>query len=170
MYDQMGCLSPHTIFVEGDAERANDIAGCLAVALEKSKVPAIKNTAERSSLLTEARAVCAMTDGMSLIVDRDFRWTVVTASDVRFHISPTHGLVYVVPSSKEGIIEVLMRTGSKIQGIALCCSDKYDRSDWIAELASADINYVCQPGLIQMPTIQWREDNRDVLQSLVDCP
>jgi len=167
MYDQGGCLSPHTVFVEGNLDRARHAAVQLSAALKKSSLPLVNNTSERMAKVREYRSLISM-DASALIIDQQTtQYTVVLHESEHLHVSPAHCIVYVVPGSKEGIIEEITNAKLLIQGIALASENIHSRDEWKRCFLSAGIEHVCRFGILQQPTIHWRENNQDVLSCLI---
>jgi hypothetical protein len=168
MYDQGGCLSPHTIFVEGDQVRCRQIARRFATALEKTRLPSVSNTSVRAAKLAETRSLIRMDENSEIIMEGGERFTVVTNTKCNLQSSSGCAVIYVVPGSKEGIIQVLRRNNKLIQGLALACHSVTQYADWISHVQAAGINYICPPGALQKPSIEWRENDLDVLRSIVN--
>ncbi len=167
MYDQGGCLSVHTVFVEGDLERVQQQAQKLSDALSRCPLPSPAETMERSASVNEARSLLAMDPAADIAATEGSRWTVVVYEESDLIVSATHGIVYVVHGSKAGIIEVVKKSSSRIQGVSLACGGDLAVENWISDLHETGISYVCRAGELESPNIHWREDGRDLLRSLV---
>ena len=167
MYDQSGCLSPHTVFVEGELYNARSAAKRLVEALSKCQLSAVRNSPDRAARVEQARTLISMDHSAEIIGSDGARFTVVVHEAARLHVSAGHSIIYVVPAVKEGIIEVIMRAQPLIQGIALAFEESPTWDYWKQLLVSAGFNHICRTGTLQRPTIHWREDSREVLGSLI---
>jgi hypothetical protein len=78
----------------------------------------------------EYRSLISM-DASALIIDQQTtQYTVVLHESEHLHVSPAHCIVYVVPGSKEGIIEEITNAKLLIQGIALASENIHSRDEW----------------------------------------
>ena len=167
LYDQQGCLSVHTIFFEGDASAAQKFAEALCAELLSSTVYLPRESAARTWAIQETIDLVVMDRHAQIVGRQGTRWAVVTQHRTRIHASCTHGVVYVVPAVKEGIIECISNAAPIIQGAALAAGDS-DRWIWFQnKLLERGASRVCRPGELQQPAFSWREDGRDVLASLL---
>jgi hypothetical protein len=167
MYDQTGCLSPHTLFVEGSYSDALYVASLLADAMHRSSLPRPHETLERLARIREFRALSQMDNCVNIVDDTDTRFTVVVHTEPTLHVSPTHACLYVVPITKVGIIEVISYFEWLIQGIAVGGATTDNRAFIGRDLSDAGASLVCGPGKLQKPPIDWRENKRDVLRTLI---
>ena len=161
LYDQGGCLSPQTIFVEGEQEDAPAFAARLADALpgivERYPLPFRADQAVQA--VREARDLARMGDGNRLWEDPTLRWTVIARPQAPFAPSPTFGVVSVQPlTSLEDLPEALTSVAGYLQG----CAVAGEEGDYIP-----NVSYLCKPGELQAPPLSWRQDGRDVLRVLL---
>ena len=164
LYDQGGCLSPQTIFVQGDWSDTLAFAGRLADALPNAaaKYPLPVRGAQAAMMVREARALAQMADGNALWEDPGLRWTVVARPDLSFVPSPTYGVVSVQPlSSLRDLPEALDAVAPFLQG----CAVAGDATDYVP-----CVSRLCAPGELQQPPLGWRQDGRDVLRVLLPPP
>lgn len=167
VYDQGGCLSPQIIFVRGNAAA---FAERLAQQLEVtgSEIPFAGRGADVGEQVRTFRALARMA-GSVVIGDIDLRWTVVVPSDRQALPPGRNGTVFVhsvvnweeIPSYVAPYLE-------KLQGCALA-PWPWDRNDTVLEdlLDKLRFTRICGSGELQLPPITWRQDNYDVLGSLV---
>lgn len=160
IYDQGGCLSPQTIFVEGNWETASSFAGLLADALANAVkiLPLPFRTARAAPAVHEARLLARMADGNRLWEDPSLRWTVIARPSPVFALSPTFGVVSVQPlKNLAALPEAIAPVTGVLQGCAVAgSSDGY----------LPGVSYLCDPGKMQAPPLDWRQDGRDVLRLL----
>lgn len=161
LYDQGGCLSPQTIFVEGDWQDTLAFAALLAAAFPAatSAYP-LPIRAERAPMtVSEARGLAWMEEGTRLWEDPDLRWTVIARSQTSFAPSPTFGVISVQPMvSVDDLPEALTSVASHLQG----CSVAGETKGYLP-----GVPRLCAPGELQAPPLSWRQDGRDVLRVLL---
>ena len=160
LYDQGGCLSPQTIFVEGDWSEtirfAAGLAESLALTVPQYSLP--KRAASAASTVREARLLASMEEGTRLWGDEALRWTVLARPQREFAPSPTFGIISVQPLEKlADLPEALAPVSGFLQGCAVAGNEQ----DYIP-----CVSYLCAPGEMQSPPLHWRQDGRDVLRLL----
>ncbi|MDQ2800259.1 MAG: hypothetical protein M3Y13_11535 [Armatimonadota bacterium] len=161
LYDQGGCLSPQTIFVEGNWEQtlafAEQLAGVLHVTRARYSLPV---RAERAAMVVrEARDLAHMEAGNRLWGDPGLRWTVIARPQTSFTLSPTFGIISVQPlETMEDLPEAVAPVAGHLQGCAVA-------GETINYLPG--VSYLCAPGELQAPPLSWRQDGRDVLRVLL---
>ena len=160
LYDQGGCLSPQTIFVEGDWKDALAFAERLASALRDAATcyPLPVRADQALAVVREARALAWMGEGNRLWEDPALRWTIIARPEAAFALSPTFGVVSIQPLALlEGLPESLAPVAGHLQG----CAVAGEAGDYIP-----GVFYLCKPGELQAPPLSWRQDGRDVLRVL----
>ena len=160
LYDQGGCLSPQTIFVEGDWRDALAFAGALATAMLDMAARYLLpiRVAQAGAAVREARELALMGEGNRVWEGRDLRWTVIARPQARFTPSPTFAVVSVQPlAALEDLPEALAPVAGYLQGCAVAGAE----ADYIPH-----VSYLCKPGELQAPPLSWRQDGRDVLRVL----
>jgi len=160
LYDQGGCLSPQTIFVEGGWEDALAFAARLADALPQaaSAYPLPVRDERAAQAVREARGLAWMGEGNRLWEDPGLRWTVIARPQPVFAPSPTFGVVSVQPlASLEDLPEAVAPVAACLQGSAVAG----EAGDYLP-----GVSYLCAPGELQAPPLSWRQDGRDVLRVL----
>jgi hypothetical protein len=158
LYDQGGCLSPQTIFVEGTWEDALAFAGVMRVVARWYPLPV---RAERAAaIVREARDLAQMGEGNKVWGDYPgLRWTVIARPQTTFAPSPTFGVVSVQPlETLEHLPEAVAPVVGYLQGCAVAGEER----DYIP-----NVSYLCAPGELQAPPLSWRQDGRDVLRVLL---
>lgn len=160
LYDQGGCLSPQTIFVEGGGQEVIDFAELLADALAQAAIelPLPHRAAKAAMIVREARQLAQMEEGNRLWQDPALRWTVIARSQQVFAHSPTFGVVSVQPFEKINALDkALAPVVGSLQGCALASREIH---------CISGVSRVCQPGHLQAPPLNWRQDSKDVLRIL----
>ena len=167
LYDQGGCLSPQTLFVEGGWERSVAFAARLAAALATAlpDFPLPHRAPHAAARVREARQIARMeAAGLRLWEDPGLRWTVIARPSSVFTVSPTHGVVSVQPLAAWGDLPAaLAPVRDRLQGCAWAGS-----SPAPPELGAAGaLSYQCPPGQLQAPPLAWPQDGRPVLRTLL---
>lgn len=160
LYDQGGCLSPQTIFVEGAWEDALAFAEMLAKALPTAaaRYPLPVRAEHAGAAVREARELALMGEGNQVWEGDALRWTVIARPQAVFAPSPIFGVVSVQPlSTLEDLPESLAPVAGYLQGCAVAGTE----ADYIPH-----VSYLCKPGQLQAPPLSWRQDGRDVLRAL----
>jgi len=165
LFEQQGCLSPHHIFIE-DAEgaHARDFARWLADALTLladtlpptrlsfNSAAAIRRIRERARW----RGIGA--HDVDVLEGAGMAWTVVFDPAARFTISPGYRTVTV--SSIRDCDELASRltpVAGRLEAFALA-APPLSRARFLDLLADAGVTYVCDPGKLQSPPLNWPHD------------
>lgn len=174
-WNQLGCLSPHVIYVEhGGAAAADQFAELLAAELER-----LEQAEPRGPLPAEHAAVIAAKRGFYEVRaahSPDTRhwcsanstaWTVIYEADPRFQLSCLNRFVYVkgVASLTEALHSADSVRG-KVSSVGIAAGE--ERLPILAvELARWGVTRVCPLGQMQNPPLLWRHDGHPALGDLV---
>jgi hypothetical protein len=182
-WDQVGCLSPHVIYVEhGGTVSAELFAEMLAKELEERE-----KTEPRGELPVEHAAAIAsrrsfyemraayfhtntMPDYPATRIwksENSTGWTVIYEADPRFQTSCLNRFIYV--KGVTDLIETLQNADNvrgKVSTVGLAAPK--DKVQGLAiELARWGVTRVCPLGQMQRPPLTWRHDGRLPLCELV---
>ena len=164
LFEQQGCLSPHHVFVESSpAGRAYEFARELAAALERFAEQA---PAPRRYGLEEAAAVRRFREsarwrgiggGAVVLTEGDgLGWTVVCDDEASFTVSPGYRTITVSPfADLDDLRRRLAPVAGGIEAFAIAAPSAR-RESLQAFLAAHDICYLCPPGAMQSPPLDWR--------------
>ena len=174
-WDQLGCLSPHTFYVEKDGSvKASHFAESLGQELE-----AIEKTHPRGPLDTQsAAAISSRRDMYELraanLPDTSIwsspestAWTVVYEADPIWQNSCLNRFVYV--KEVEDLDEVLRVTEpmrGKVSTVGLAVAEE-ELEACVTKLARWGVTRVCPLGRMQRPPLTWRHDGRSPLAELI---
>jgi hypothetical protein len=174
-WDQLGCLSPHVIYVEHGATISPEgFAELLAEQLAnfESTQPRGKISTEEAATIASRRSFYEMRAASAGDVklwksEGSTAWTVVYEADAHFQISCLNRFVYVKPVAhladalhQAEIVRGQVSTvglgagGDKAQELAL-------------SLARWGVTRICPLGEMQNPPLTWRHDGRPALGDLV---
>jgi len=174
-WNQLGCLSPHVIYVEhGGGVTAEHFAELLSGELDR-----LEQAQPRGELPPETAAVIAAKRAFYEVraahspetrrwcSENSTAWTVIYEADPRFQLSCLNRFVYVkgVTSLTEALQSADAIRG-KVSSVGVAATE--DRLPALAtELARWGVTRVCPLGQMQNPPLLWRHDGRPVLGDLV---
>ena len=164
---QGGCLSPQTIFVEGDMSQADRFGRLLAEALAARVAPQIRRDAASAGRVHEARALAQFESSTVIYGDNALAATVIVREARGFVPSPGYGIVNVVPWRSAELARSLEPVSQQLQAASIAGESENKKRLIVDNLRVYGISYNCKPGNMQKPPISWRENNLDVLASLL---
>ncbi len=174
-WDQLGCLSPHVIYIEDAAGRtAEEFAAKLAEELERREatepraaVPTtVAATIANRRAFYEVRAAHSP-DTRHWSSAKSTAWTVVFEADPQFQLSCLHRFIYVksVPSS-EALRHGADAIRHAVSTVGLGATDD-EVPGLAAEFARWGASRICPAGQMQNPPLAWRHDGAPALAGLV---
>jgi hypothetical protein len=174
-WDQLGCLSPHIIYVQQQGQQTPEqFAGLLAEELDR-----LEETQPRGALPVETASAIASRrsfyevraahspDTRHWASPGSTAWTVVYEADPRFQLSCLHRFIYVKPA--EDLSHALRNAESvrgKVSTVGLAAPED-QLPALAAELARWGAPRVCPLGRMQQPPLAWRHDGRPALGDLI---
>lgn len=174
-WDQLGCLSPHVLYVEnGSGQTAERFAEQLAAELmrrEQAEPRAAASTAVAAAIATrrsfyEVRAAHSP-DTRHWFSPKSTAWTVIYEADARFQFSCLHRFIYVkgVASLEEALRGAdAVRGAVSTVGLAAAADQAKGMATVIARWGAPRI---CPLGQMQDPPLAWRHDGRPALADLI---
>jgi hypothetical protein len=174
-WNQLGCLSPHVIYVEaGGAVAADAFAEMLAdeLARREETEPRGEVPKEAAATIASRRAFYEVRAAHS--PDTRFwqsrnstAWTVVYEADGRFQLSCLNRFIYVkcVPDLKTAL-EGADSVRGRVSTVGLAAPEERAR-EYAMQLAQWGVTRVCPIGQMQQPPLTWRHDGRPALGDLV---
>ena len=174
-WNQLGCLSPHIIYVEnGGNVMPSRFAELLAEELDRREASEPRGELPRETAATIAsrRAIydvrAAHSPETRLWRSKDSTaWTVVYESDARFQASCLNRFIYVKPVTD--LTDALQNADAvrgKISTVGLAAPEHRGK-EMAAQLARWGATRVCPLGQMQNPPLTWRHDGRPALGDLV---
>jgi hypothetical protein len=170
MFDQQGCVSPHTIYVEGGPEDAQTFARLLAPALARveQEVPRGSISPTAAARIQQTRGAAEFRPGAEMLASPEgTAWTVIFDPDPSFAPSCLNRLVWVKPLARLADLPKLL---APIRPYLQTCGVAGDDA---ARLATAQVvgplgvARVCALGRMQHPPAAWRHDGRPRLLDLL---
>ena len=174
-WNQLGCLSPHVIYVQSGGEVSPErFAELLAEELGRRE-----QTEPRGGLPESHAATIASRRGIYEVraahspetrmwhSKESTAWTVVYEADPRFQVSCLNRFIYVKPV--KDLAELLqqaevVRGGISTVGVA---ASEHQTEELAWQLARWGVTRVCPVGRMQNPPLTWRHDGRPALGDLV---
>ena len=174
-WDQLGCLSPHVVYVEhGGGAAAEQFAELLAEELQRCEEaqPRGRLPIELAAAISAKRDFyfvrAAHSESTRLWSSKDSTaWTVVYEADARFQVSCLNRFIYV-----KGVTDLTQALHSadsvrgKVSTVGVAASE-VRMPELATQLARWGVTRVCPLGQMQNPPLTWRHDGRPVLSDLV---
>jgi hypothetical protein len=175
-WNQLGCLSPHVIYVQlGGEVFPEHFAQLLANELEKREVsePRGELPAEHAAAIAsrrgiyEVRAAHAPETTQHWCSKDSTAWTVVYEADAHFQMSCLNRFIYVkavadLTAALQGADDIR----GKVSTVGIAVSE--DKKQEVAtQLARWGATRICPLGQMQNPLLTWRHDGRPSLGDLV---
>ena len=175
-WNQLGCLSPHVIYVQlGGEVFPEHFAQLLADELEKREVsePRGELSAEHAAAIAarrgiyEVRAAHSPETTQHWCSQNSTAWTVVYEADARFQMSCLNRFIYVKAVAD---LTAALRGADDLRGkvstVGIAVPE--DKASEIAtQLARWGATRICPLGQMQNPPLTWRHDGRPTLGDLV---
>ena len=175
-WNQLGCLSPHVIYVQlGGEVSPEKFAELLADELEQREQtePRGELAAEHAAAIASRRSIYEIRAAHSPDATQHWcskdstAWTVVFEADARFQMSCLNRFIYV--KGVKDLNEMLQNTEGvrgHVSTIGLAASE--DKMRGLAmQLAGWGATRVCPLGRMQNPSLTWRHDGRPAVGDLV---
>jgi hypothetical protein len=174
-WNQLGCLSPHVIYVEhGGSLSAEHFAELLAGELDRREEsePRGPVAAETAATIASRRGLYEMRAAHSPETRHwcskdSTAWTVVYEADPCFQLSCLNRFIYV--KGVANLTEALQNADSvrgKVSSVGLAAPE--DKApELVTQLARWGVTRVCPLGQMQNPPLTWRHDGHPKLGDLV---
>jgi hypothetical protein len=174
-WDQLGCLSPHVIYVEtGGGIPPEQFAAMLGeeLARREQSHPRGQLPPETAAVIASKRAFYEVRaahspDTQKWWSEDSTAWTVIYEADSRFQLSCLNRFVYV--KGVAHLTEALQSADSirgSVSTVGLEAPEERAAA-LVAELARWGVTRVCPLGRMQQPPLTWRHDGHPALGDLV---
>jgi len=175
-WNQLGCLSPHVIYVQiGGEVSPEHFAQLLAEELERREQiePRGELPPEHAAAIASRRAIYEIRAAHSPESTRHWcskdstAWTVVFEADARFQLSCLNRFIYVkgvadLKTALEGADDVR----GKVSTVGIAAPEEKIQ-EIATQLARWGATRICPLGQMQNPPLLWRHDGRPALGDLV---
>ncbi|HEY6298187.1 MAG TPA: acyl-CoA reductase [Candidatus Binatus sp.] len=170
LFEQLGCLSLHQVFVVSpDGSAARELAIRMSAALERiarsmppARIP-LRDAAEIRGVRERARWRAIAGEPVELFEGRGFEWTVVfERRPDSFKVSPGFRTVHVsAVRDLAKFRECIAPVSARIEAMAVV------GGDCEIEARTMGIPYVCAPGEMQSPPLDWRHGGGEFIDMMV---
>jgi len=173
--NQLGCLSPHVIYVQNGGEVGpRHFARLLAEELARREAvePRGELSAEEAAGIASRRALYEVRAAHSAETQvwgspASTAWTVVYEADARFQISCLNRFIYVkAVSHLAQALHAAEMVRGKVSTVGLA-APAAQAEQLVRQLARWGVTRVCPLGRMQAPPLAWRHDGRPALGDLV---
>jgi len=175
-YEGLGCLTPHVIFVEGAEKRASRLARLLGIQLSRyealyPRIPRDLPTETRRRAFLDACEMVALREGGGhLLRGRGDGWVVHYRPLAPAAAGP--GLRCVVVASvadRAELIERLRAVQVPLAGVGLGLETAHRAyEDLAGTFERLGATWICPPGQMQKPPIEWAQDGHRRLADLLE--
>jgi hypothetical protein len=174
-WNQLGCLSPHILYVESGGETdPQRFAALLAEELHAREQTEPRGTVPESvSIGIASRRGIYEVRAASSVETRlwasqgSTAWTVVYEADPRFQLSCLHRFIYVKPvATLEEALQHVDPMRDKVSTVGVAVPE-HTMTDVASMLARWGATRVCPLGKMQEPPLAWRHDGRPALADLL---
>ncbi len=178
LFEQLGCLSLHHVFVvNATAAAARQLAIRISAALTsigESMPPAripLRDAAEIRGVRERARWRAIAGEPVELFEGRGLEWTVIfeprPGLDEAFKVSPGFRTVHVTGVRDLGEFrDCIAGASGRLEAIAVA-GDESEEVEIRAAMKEIGIPYVCAPGEMQSPPLDWRHGGGGFLDTMV---
>ncbi|MGA9720833.1 MAG: acyl-CoA reductase [Candidatus Binatus sp.] len=178
LFEQLGCLSLHHVFVVNAAAGATrELTIRMSAALEsigESMPPAripLRDAAEIRGVRERARWRAIAGEPVELFEGRELEWTVVfeprPGLDEAFKVSPGFRTVHVTGvRDLDEFRDCIAGVSGRLEAIAVAGAES-EAIEIRAAVKEVGIPYVCAPGEMQSPPLDWRHGGGRFLDMMV---
>ena len=175
-WNQLGCLSPHVIYVQLGGEISPEhFAQLLAEELEKRETSEPRGAlpAEHAAAIAsrrgiyEVRAAHAPESTQHWCSKDSTAWTVIYEADARFQLSCLNRFIYVKGvADLKTALESADSVRGKVSTVGIAAPEE-KLNEIAMQLARWGATRICPLGQMQNPPLTWRHDGRTTLGDLV---
>jgi hypothetical protein len=186
LFEQLGCLSLHHLFVMSHTgDRARELAVRMSAALERmgtsmppAKIP-LRDAAEIRAVRERTRWRRIAGEPVELFEGRGLEWTVVfeprpslfasgAVLEDSFKVSPGFRTVHVTRVRDLGEFrDCIAALSGRVEAMAVA-GDESEAAAVGAAVAAIGIPYVCAPGEMQSPPLDWRHGGGKFIDMMIE--
>jgi hypothetical protein len=174
LFEQQGCLSPHHVFIaDADGAQARDFTMFLADVLHTltATLPPAKLSFDNAAAIRRVRERARWRSigghRTEIFEGADMAWTLVFDPEARFTLSPGYRTVTVsTVRDSDDLASRLAPVAGRLEAFALA-APAASRARFLDVLAGAGVTYVCDPGRMQSPPLNWSHGGGAFLDFLV---
>lgn len=175
-YEGLGCLTPHVIFVEGAEKRASRLARLLGIQLSRyealyPRIPRdVSSEARRRGFLDACEMVALREGGGQLLRGRNEGWVVHYRPLAPAAIGPGMRCVVVASvADRDELVQRLAASQAPLAGVGLGLDPSHRAyEDLAGAFERLGATWICAPGQMQRPPIEWAQDGHRRLADLLE--
>jgi acyl-CoA reductase-like NAD-dependent aldehyde dehydrogenase len=174
LFDQQGCVSPHIVYVVGNADAALVFGRLVAAALREvgRELPRGTLTPSDALAIREARTQAefrAIGGGtIELIEGEELDYTVVFDADPAFQPSCLNRFLYVKPAQNiEHIKQLLVPHRRFLQSVAIEGFNPKEAAELALQLGSSGASRITSFATLPWPSAEWHHDGSAPLRELI---
>ena len=175
-WNQLGCLSPHVIYVQSGGEISGEhFAQLLAEELERREQtePRGELPAEHAAAIASRRGIYEVRAAHSPESTQHWcskdstAWTVIYEADARFQLSCLNRFIYVKGvADLKTVLENADSIRGKVSTVGIAAPEE-KINEIVTQLARWGVTRICPLGQMQNPPLTWRHDGRPALGDLI---
>jgi hypothetical protein len=175
-YEGLGCLTPQVIFVEGPERRAARLARLLGIQLSRyealwPRIPRDIGTETRRRAFLDGCEMASVRDPRSqMLRGRGDAWVVHYRPDAPAAAGPGLRCIVVASVADRGDLFARLRAVQvPLAGVGLGMErDHRAYDDLVTSFRQLGATWVCPPGQMQRPPIEWAQDGHRRLAELLE--
>jgi hypothetical protein len=173
-WNQLGCLSPHVIYVQTGMVRPEKFAEALAEALTdfEASEPRGELKAEAAAAITSRRAIYEMRAAQGPETQiwaskNSTAWTVIYEAEPRFQTSCLNRFIYIkAVEDLRQTLQAAENVRGQVATVGLAAPGNMVE-ELVNELAQWGVERICSLGQMQNPPLTWHHDGRPPLGDLI---
>ena len=168
-YDQQGCVSPHLVYVVGDAERARTFAGAIADGLRRTSqsLPRGTVTPAEAVAIRNARTAAEFAAGTELLGTEADGFSVIFESSPEFRASCLNRVVYVKALAAPGDVARLLPHQDLLQSAAVEGFADIEQAELARTLGLLGVSRITSFARLPWPPMHWHHDGGSPIRELL---
>jgi hypothetical protein len=168
-YDQQGCVSPHLVYVIGEAEQALGFARAIAdrLAALAGTLPLGRISAEEAVAIRNVRTAAEFSSDTELLGSETDGYSVIVERDPTFRLSCLNRVLYVKPLPRPGDVSAHLPAREYLQSAALAGFSEKEKAGLIRQLGLAGISRITSFDQLPWPPMHWHHDGSAPLRELL---
>jgi hypothetical protein len=170
-YDQQGCVSPHLVYVNGDADTARAFARAVGDQLEQvgREWPRGRVGAEEAVAIRNARTAAEFgSKGTAEVYGAENAgYSVIFEADPAFRLSCLNRVLYVKPLPAMSDLAGLLPRGDVLQSVAVAGLEEKEQAELIRLLGLAGVSRVTSFEKLPWPPMHWHHDGSAPIRELL---
>jgi hypothetical protein len=168
-YDQQGCVSPHLVYVVGEAEKARGFAQAVARELRSlaASLPRGSVTPEEAVAIRNVRTAAEFGADTELFGAEQDGFSVIFEKDASFKLSCLNRVLYVKPVKDPRDVLPWLPDARLLQSVAVAGFAESEKAGLARSLGLAGISRVTSFARLPWPPMDWHHDGGSPLRELI---